>query len=196
MTVEIEVDGQVHSGSSVIEVTWHGGPQFADVGPYTPTLRGQATLIQLGDKGVVVAALLNGKGYGKPPNVGDPWGALWIFPRAFGLGTSVDDLKGWSPPSGKRELAFDNMPLLLWFPDPNNPATGQPVSPVEIPRKIGPSARLAGAFVEATSATVTVDIGERLPWVAALSRKFPQPHQIYLPNKLAITRDLFIGGAS
>jgi hypothetical protein len=47
LIVNIEVDGKLHSGSSVIEVTWHGGPEIGDVGPYSPTMRGQAALVEL-----------------------------------------------------------------------------------------------------------------------------------------------------
>ena len=182
LTVKIEVDGKIHSGSSVIEVTWHGGPEIGDVGRYTPTLKGQAALVDLGDKGVIVAALVNGEGYGRPAQVFGPWGTLWLVPRAFGLGTSVDELKDWSPPLDKRRLEADNMPLLLWFPDPKDPTSGQTIAPSEISRSLGPSARLVGAFVEITRDPIALDIGEKLPWVAKLSRKFPQPSQIYLPT--------------
>jgi hypothetical protein len=81
LTVNIEVDGKLHSGSSVIEVTWHGGPEIGDVGPYSPTMRGQAALVDLEDRGVVVATLTPNW---EPRNSATGWGALWLVPRAFG----------------------------------------------------------------------------------------------------------------
>lgn len=83
LTVDVEIDGQLHSGSSVIEVTWHGGPEIADSGGYGPTVRGQAAVVDLTGKGVLVAALANGERWGAPDTYGGPWGALWLFPRAF-----------------------------------------------------------------------------------------------------------------
>src|SRR6266852_2768355 len=64
LTVNIEVDGKVRSGSSVIEVTWHGQPELGDVGPFHPRIRGQAPLVDLGDRGVVGASLL-GEDWGR-----------------------------------------------------------------------------------------------------------------------------------
>jgi hypothetical protein len=78
LTVNFESDGQVHSGSSVIEVTWHSGPEIGDVGRYTPTIRGEAAVVSLGSRGVVVATLITGDGYG--PSKDGAWGALWLAP--------------------------------------------------------------------------------------------------------------------
>ena len=55
LTVNFEVDGQIHSGSSVIEVTWHGHPVIGDGGPFGPSIKGQAALVDLAGHGVVVA---------------------------------------------------------------------------------------------------------------------------------------------
>jgi hypothetical protein len=120
LTVNIEVDGNVHSGSGVIEVTWHGGPEIGDVGPHHPTMRGQAALVDLGDRGVVVASLL-GEDWGRPYSSTGGWGALWIAPRAFGFGTSVGELPDFLKLRGKRELADDNLPRFLWFSNPKDP---------------------------------------------------------------------------
>src|SRR5260370_3892357 len=60
LTVNIEVDGKIHSGSSVIEVKWRGGPVIGDGGPFGPSVKGQAALVDLGDRGMVVGSLLGG----------------------------------------------------------------------------------------------------------------------------------------
>jgi hypothetical protein len=39
LTLSVEAGGKVHTGSSVIEIVWHGGPEIGDVGPYHPTIR-------------------------------------------------------------------------------------------------------------------------------------------------------------
>jgi hypothetical protein len=196
LTVEIESDGQVRSGSSVIQVTWHGGPEIGDVGRYSPTLKGQAALVDLKPRGVIVATLVNGTGYGAPREAFGPWGALWLFPRAFRLGTSVDELRGWSPPNGRRKLGDDNLPLFLWFPNQDDPTSGQVVTPSSISRILGPSVKFIGAYVEATKDPIEIDVGKKLRWIEPLSHKFPEPSPIYLSSGLAINRYMFIGDAS
>ncbi len=193
LTVNIEVDGKLRSGSGVIEVTWHGGPEFGDVGPYRPTMRGQAALVDLEDHGVVVATLTAEDWGWHSSNAG--WGALWIVPRAFG------DEKGGDLPSlpklrGKRELAFDNLPRFLWFSNPQDPTTAKVLLVNDIPSVFGPSARFAGASIEITSDPLVIDIRDTLPWLKALEQKPPGDNIIYLPNKLGINRYMFIGDAS
>ncbi|WP_334405556.1 hypothetical protein [Bradyrhizobium sp. AZCC 2289] len=195
LTVNIEVDGKIHSGSSVIEVKWLGGPELGDVGAYSPTLRGQAALVDLGQKGVVVASLLSND-WGRPARFGDPWGALWIAPRAYGLGTSVGDLKDWSPASGRRQLESDNMPLLLWLSDPQDPKTAEKIAPEDIPAIFGPSARFAGASVEITSDPIVIDINRKLPWFQSWSDHYRDRGPMYLQNNLALSRYMFVGDAS
>jgi hypothetical protein len=124
LTVNIEVDGKIHSGSGVIEVTWHGQPELGDVGPFHPTIRGQAPLVDLGKRGVVVASLIS-KDWGQPSKVGDPWGALFLAPRAFGKSTEVSSIPEFSSQRGPRALAADNLPRFLWFSDPQDPTTAQ-----------------------------------------------------------------------
>jgi hypothetical protein len=75
LTVNIEADGKIYSGSSVIEVKWRGGPVVGDGGPFGPSVKGQAALVDLGDRGVVVATLLNDEDYG--PAKDGALGALW-----------------------------------------------------------------------------------------------------------------------
>lgn len=57
LTIALEVDGKVHTGSSVIEVIWKGGPEFGDVGPYHPNVRGQGVWIDLGSRGIAIATM-------------------------------------------------------------------------------------------------------------------------------------------
>jgi hypothetical protein len=115
LTVNIEVDGKIHTGSSVIEVKWRGGPVVGDGGPFGPSIKGQAALVDFGDRGVVVATLI-AEDWGWH-NSDTGWGALWLVPRAFG------DEKGGDHAmlptlQGKRKLAFNNLPRFLWFSNP------------------------------------------------------------------------------
>jgi hypothetical protein len=190
LTVNIEVGGKLYSGSSVIEVTWHGGPEIGDVGPYSPTMRGQGALVDLEDRGVVVATL------------GPNWesrryatgrGALWLVPYAFG------DEKGGDHAMlptlrGKRQLRFDNLPHFLWFSNAQDPTSAKMLVVDDIPHLFGPTARFAGAFVEITNDPLVIDIREKLPWLNALEASRSDKNTIYLPDGLAISRYTFIEG--
>jgi hypothetical protein len=193
LTVNIEIDGKIYSGSSVIEVTWHGGPEIGDVGSFHPTIRGQAPLVDLGKRGVIVASLIS-KDWGQPSKVGDPWGALFIAPRAFGKSTEVTSIPEFSSQHGLRALEADNLPRFLWFSDSQDPTTAQEIRVHD--NIFGPSGRFAGASVEITSDPLVINIREKLPWIKPLEDKPPGSNIIYLPNDLNISRYMFIGDAS
>lgn len=197
LTVEIESGGQTFSGSSVIEVTWHGQPDIPDAGSYRPTLGGQAVVVDLPNNAIVVATLINGEGYGPPYEPFGPWGALWLVPRAFHIRTEVAALKDWSPTAGQRPLADDNLPLLLWLPNRDDPKSAQKIMPSAIPPQPPPTPRWIRASVEITQDPIAVDIGEKIPWIAALDKSaISERSSLYLPNGLVIHRYLFIGDAS
>jgi hypothetical protein len=194
LTINIELDGKVHSGSSVIEIGWQEGIKLGDSGGFAPIIRGQAAVVDLGDRGVVVATLINGESYG-PANDG-ALGAQWIAPRAFGQDTNADAIPDLPKLRGKRVLESNNLPRFLWFSNPQDPTTAKILRVQDVPTVFGPSARFAGASVEITNDPIVIDIRERLPWLKSLDRKRPEPDPIYLPNDLAITRYLFVGDAS
>jgi hypothetical protein len=61
LELAISVDERIYTGSSVIEVVWQCGFKFADSGRCGSSLRGQAAVIDLGARGVLVATLHNGE---------------------------------------------------------------------------------------------------------------------------------------
>ena len=79
--------------------------------------------------------------------------------------------------------------------DPQDPTTGQKLLVQDIPATFGPSARFAGASVEITSDPLVIDIRQKFSWLKPLEDKPPLQNIIYLPNRLGISRYLFIGNA-
>jgi hypothetical protein len=194
LTVNIEIDGQIRSASSVIEVTWSKHPELPGAGSFSPTLRGQAAMVDLGERGVVVATLVNGEDYG--PAKDGALGALWIAAEAFGNHSTYEEIPNLPKLLGKRDLALNNLPRFLWFSNPQDLTTAKKLLVQDIPSIFGPSARFAGASVEITSDPITIDLREKLPWIKSLEGRPLGTPPIYLSNKLTITRGLFIGGAS
>src|SRR4051794_5860365 len=66
LSLGIEADGQVHHGSSVIEISWPRQP--IPPGSVQAEIGGQAALVDLGSRGAVVASLFNGESYGPAPD--------------------------------------------------------------------------------------------------------------------------------
>jgi hypothetical protein len=194
LTVNIEVDGKIHSGSSVIEVKWRGGPVVGDGGPFGPSVKGQAALVDLGDRGVVVATLITGESYG--PAKDGALGALWIAAEAFGNHSTVQEIPNLPNLRGKRDLAQTKQPRFLWFSNPQDPTTARKLLVQDIPAVFGPSARFADAFVEITSDPIVIDIRQKFAWLKPLEDKPALSNIIYLQNGLALSRYMFVGDAS
>ncbi|WP_143271553.1 hypothetical protein [Bradyrhizobium mercantei] len=188
LTIDIETDGKLHSGSSVVEVIWYAHLMPALVS-FSSELRGQAALVDLGPRGVVVATLVANDWGEHNTNAG--WGALWLVPRAFGVEDTIDGLPAVTRLRGKRKLGLNNLPRLLWFSNPQDPHTAKTILVDEIASVLGPSARFAGASVEMTSDPLVIDIRQKLPWVDL----YPDTNRLYLPNNLAIGSYMFIGAA-
>jgi len=190
LTINIEADGKIHSGSSVIEVIWyaHFLPETIS---FSSVLRGQAALVDLGDRGVVVAALINGESYG--PASDGAWGAQWIAARSFGFQSTLDQLSALQSMRGKRDLGMDNLPRFVWLSDPRDPKSAKKILVQDFPTLLGPSVRFAGAFVEITDDPLVIDIRNKLPWLKALERRPAGDDVIYLPDNFPISRSLFIG---
>lgn len=194
LTVNIEVDGKIHSGSSVIEVKWRGGPVIGDGGPFGPSVKGQAALVDLGERGVVVATLINDKSYG--PAKDGALGALWVAAEAFGNHSTGPEIPDLPKLRGKRDLELGKLPRLLWFSNPQDPTTARKLLVQDIPATFGPSARFAGASVEITNDAVVIDINRKLTWFQSWSDHYRDRGPMYLQNNLALSRYMFVGDAS
>lgn len=194
LTLSIETDGQVHTGSSVIEVVWKGGIPFGDVGPYHPSIRGQAAVVDLGAKGAVVATLINGESYGAASD--GALSALWIAATAFGNDSTNKKLPELPRLTGRRDLASDNMPRLIWFSDIADPKTARVIFRTEIPRLFGPGARLVAAHVEITRDPIIIDIDKKLVWFRAWADRYRELGPMWLSNQTVLSRNMFVGDAS
>jgi hypothetical protein len=193
LTIALEIDGKVHTGSSVIEPRWVGQAYIPGAGSFIPYVRGQAAFIDLGQRGAVVA-LLTAPSHDERGIIVWPEGvgALWLVPRAFGTGLSDAELPDLGRLSGRKELAPDNMPRLIWFSDVSNPRTARKIRSADIPAIFGPSARVATAFVEITRDPIVVDIGKKLPWFDVLTGPLGQ-NRIEIGYDFALSKDLFVG---
>ncbi|MGH1418593.1 MAG: hypothetical protein ACRBCJ_07020 [Hyphomicrobiaceae bacterium] len=180
LTVNVEVDGKIHSGSSVVEVQWTRTiSMFRGLSPgYSKKVMGEAVLVDLGKHGVLLTLL---RRYSrteilpKPRHVFDiPMRAFYRnkqqsrskrsikIPEAFARMRSLDDEKT------KRTLAPDNLPMFVLLPDVRDRDSAFPVNPQKFEQDIAPGVKFISAEIELTRDPITYHLAGELPWFAAL----------------------------
>lgn len=193
LNLTIEVDGQPRTGSSVIEVRWIGGPSIANYGSYAADgdIRGQAPIIDLGDRGILIASLMNGDA----GSTDDALSALWLCARAFNNDSSYGRLPELVHKTGRRDLIPGTWPRLMWLPNRLEPATAQKIGIADITKVFGADARITSAFVEMTSDPIAIDIESKLPWFRTWAEAYNRKLPIYDPQKIILRPNMLIGGA-
>lgn len=159
MTVEVEVDGQVYAGSSVVEMHVSGNP---DIGYVTRVrsyeLHGEAVVVEL-PKDQYLFALLT---Y-------DVFDTGRVFHDLVG-GVVSEPEKGWASRIGDVEevRAIDpkDFALLVTFTDIKDPKTVKEVDPKNLAAIFGPGVSLKRIVLEITEEDVTEGkIGLVLKWL-------------------------------
>jgi hypothetical protein len=191
LTIAVNIDGQTYTGSSVIEVRWQDQKILPASVPYAPSIRGQAVFIDLGQRGAVVAALNTGERSAGDNSVG----VEELAQRAFSTRThdiEVPDLPGLT---GRRDLAPDNMPRLIWFNNVDDERSAHVFTTKDLPGLFGPTARLDAAFIEITTDPIVVDIDRKLPWYRALADR-QKGHLLILQPVFQLKYNMFVGESS
>jgi hypothetical protein len=164
MTVNVEVDGQLRSGSSVIEYSITKQMQFLPtVNPQAHAAEGQAVFVDLGGQRSLIALLRSGR-YAEDFNF-----PLRVVPAHFRL-TTDRQLASLSSLRGKWDLAEKDLPTLATLSDPNDSATLRIVRPDELEQIFGRNIRWRGVTIEMTTDPVTRGLEARLPFLISQKR--------------------------
>ncbi|MCA9500189.1 MAG: hypothetical protein KC588_13440 [Nitrospira sp.] len=151
MTVEVDVDGQLYTGSSVVKVT------VRDSDPLTKGLgfssqfgaRGEAAFVELPGKGYLFALLDGG-----PPDSGPQINAINIFKDQ--LPRSGDERFAIVAKSRfKKDIPRSHYPLLVTFTVITDPTTIKQVDPDNLAATFGPGISLKRITLEITDEPVT-----------------------------------------
>jgi hypothetical protein len=195
LQISLSVDGKVHTGSSVIEVTWECGPKIADSGPCGPSdLRGQAALIDLGDHGVVVATLRTGDTISPVPD--GAIDAVFLCANAFGNRSTYEELPALPRLTGRRNLSPENFPRLVWFPNRADQKSVKKITVGDVANSLDPTARFTKAFCEITNDPIVVNIADKLPWYPALEREQKGRGITSFPGRFQLVYNMFVGERS
>jgi hypothetical protein len=179
LTLEAQVDGVPKTGSGVIEVTY--SKQLNIGSELSIGFRGEAVVLDLGDRGTLFALLKEGSDSRSIPQ--SIIFRAFDFPGgAFPSGSVEAGQKQIRRLSGKRELSLSDLPLLVRFRDPANPMTVEKVDPLDIAKSFGDGAKLVRATLEIvpvgiwplnsfgiTGDQITTGIDRRLVWLPRLN---------------------------
>jgi hypothetical protein len=191
LEISLSVDEKVHTGSSVIEVTWGCGPKMAGLGQCASSLGGQATVVDLGSRGVVVATLYTGENVSPVPD--GAVDATWLCANAFGNRSTTEELPKLPLLKGRRGLSPNNLPRLVWFSNPADPQSARKVTIENVANILDPTARFTEAFVEITRDPIVVDIAKKLPWYPALLEAQKGKGTLSKPGHFQLIYKMFVG---
>jgi hypothetical protein len=174
LTLEAQVDGEPKVGSGVIEVTY--SKQVKIRSDLSIGYRGEAVVLDLGDRGTLFALLRAGNDSRSIPE------SIILLVYGFDGGafpwSSVEEGQAQLRRlAGKRELPLASLPMLVRFRDPNDLMSVETVSPLNIEERFGARAELVRATLEIvpagiwpfnrygiTGEPVTAGIESKLPW--------------------------------
>lgn len=161
LTIDVDLDGKIHSGSSVVEVSARSQPKLLpDVGAIIK-LRGEAVYVDLGQAGNLVAILALG------PTGNDVDGMKYLALRAFAVESQqpLGQFMVISEMTGRRDLQGASIPALVTFDNPERPATAKLIPRERLSGSLMSGAKFRGAWIELTRDPVTKSIDQKLPWV-------------------------------
>lgn len=154
MTLEVEVDGQVYFGSSVVKVSWRKNDPLgaANGATWLSGIRGEAAFVEVSERGVLFGLLSNSGN-----------SAVFTADLATRLITGREGWARGETEFGEIEAAVGKMwpvplslyPFLVTFTDINDPKTVQKVDPENLAATFGPGVSLKRITLEITDEPVT-----------------------------------------
>ena len=185
MTVEVETPQGLCSGSAVREIS-HRAPSTLPIPSLAEDrpswhLRGEAVAVDLPGGQTLFALLSSGDG------VVDYAGRdIWFLFRELG----GEKIVLWpNPPTTKRPMIADPLPMLVRFADITDPASVEKVDPDNLAAAFGPSVKLRRISVELTDDAVSTGIDRRFIWLDQLEKYRTDPN-----NPFTSTLPTAIGG--
>ncbi|MCA9179966.1 MAG: hypothetical protein KDA51_00895 [Planctomycetales bacterium] len=155
LTVEVLVDGRVVSGSAVSFVHWD---EPNALGNYGTDYRGEATVVDLGERGMLFALIGEGTKYIARDTLRNELGER-LYEKLF---PKIEQFRG------TREVPRDNYPLLVKFDNIKDPATIKRVDPENLAASFGPDVLLNRITLTITDEPATEGTLEKLlPWWSA-----------------------------
>jgi hypothetical protein len=155
LTISAEVDGEVRSASSVIEIRSRKQIKIGDAPPYDTKVLGEAAFLDLGNGKNVIAILAFGP-------TGNSDRLQFLVSDVFGV-SRPEIWENLSKADEERVLTGDNIPTLVTFADVGDPESGRVVKPEDFTKEFGNGVRFVGARIQMTRDSLASDIENHLP---------------------------------
>jgi hypothetical protein len=177
LTLEVEADGMVRRGSSVIETRWSDQSLLKGLAngmSWVVHTRGEAVIVDLGSRGILFALLTGVETKARGSNLSyfpeDPQQVLLTPFGAIGQGSiTADFLRKLSLRRDVLKVPVSGLPMLVRFRDVHDPMTVEQVDPSDLEASFGPGVKLRGATIAITDDPVTYRIEEKLGWLRSLN---------------------------
>jgi hypothetical protein len=174
LSVEVEVDGDLHSGSGVVGVVWRRQPQFLIpvpevlVRPY-----GQGIFVDLDQYGALVIPLT---AYPYAEGVGLDYLPFRVFRSNFPVDLQIprtrQEMEGFLMLRGGVELSANNLPQFIWLSRVDDPDLAQVVRSQDFERVIFTGVRFRNARIEISDqdfdGPVSSGLENKLPWLSPM----------------------------
>ena len=166
-------------GASVVEskISFPGGLTRAQGYAVLSKDQGEATVVDLGSRGLLFVTLANEERLRNAGVHGSDFGCFSPFPREKFRGkvsTNVsaneeyaaylDELNKQKP---KGDVPFKYLPMLVRFLDLHNPASVERVEPSDLASSFGDGVEFESMSIEITDVPVTENMTAALPWLAS-----------------------------
>jgi hypothetical protein len=169
LTIEVNVRGQLRTGSGVIEITWRSQPQLGQAPPWLCSINGDAVVVDLGNDRFVFALLRQ-----MSDERGHYRGTVCVMAlRSYGFreSPSQEVLEALSRKRGRVAVVDRVVPTFITFTDDSDPASGAIVQRSDFPALFG-GAQLTGMWVELTDEPVTRKIVEAVPAAREIIKQY------------------------
>lgn len=169
MTVEIDTPAGLRSGTSVIE---NGIRHFIPIMMYGPGIsfltRGEAVAVDLPDGRTVLLLVRPDYNYlVDVRNAANAGSALPVFARQYDFQSESKFARDMRRTGAVVTIPPDERwTRMIWFRDPADPGSFEPVDPAALAASFGPGISLRRITVQASDEEIGRDILKRLPWLA------------------------------
>jgi hypothetical protein len=200
LTLEVELNGERKTGSSVSEVSYRKNPQLLGASANTVAeVRGEAVWVDLGERDALLGLLAPG---------GDQRRPEYVLPVLYGVtsgGVGLEELGRIGALKGRREVPFGSVPPMVRLRNVNDPKAVELVAPA------GHGLKLVEATIEIVDAgywplnqvglsgvPISHKLRDQLPWLGDNSSMSTFWRSLYAagfrPNGSVETRMLLISG--
>ena len=173
LTLVVDDNGKQYTSSSVVEVFRQDTTKVfgGSFGGYGGDFKGEAVVVDLGEKGALFSLLKKGDNVDYPLYI-----VMYAFPEHFEEYRNITEISVVDAmrkldsirPRPKNDISFNKLPMLVRFRDINDPKTVELVDPNDLEKSFGAGVKLVSATMEITDELVTKGVERWLPWLEKL----------------------------